>query len=73
MPIKIFKFKNKDNIEDIINKWEKDNKIKIDSITIDQSSLYFNVPKTAINDIEHMIIINYHKRRIRKPKNEVNN
>ena len=69
LPIKIFKLKNNQDIEKIINDWEYDNKFKIDSITITPNELYFNNDKTYIDDIEHIYVINYHKRRIRKNTN----
>lgn len=64
--IKLFEFGENDDIERIINNWERDNKFKIDSISISPYKWYMNNDNSRVTDMKVMVIINYHKRRIRK-------
>lgn len=68
MPIKVFKFNEHDleKIELKLNDWEKANKLKIDNISCCPVNWYTNSIGKDVVDSDVMIIVNYHKRKLRK-------
>ena len=71
--IKVFTFDDETEIEKTINDWEQNNKFKIDSISISPQQWYLNNDHSYVTDMKILVIINYHKRRIRKNIQTENN
>lgn len=69
MPIHVFKMNDFDYVNgNKINEWADENKYKIDSINVCPLKWYLNSSNSNVREMELVITVLYHKKRIRKVK-----